>query len=205
MKSILSKLAKPFPESEISWRVGATNSDKTKGIALAYIDARNVMDRLDSVVGAENWQAEYPFPGCCRIGIFLNGQWVWKSNGAGETDVEGEKGQYSDAYKRAAVLWGIGRYLYALPNSWVELESVGKSHKIKNTPKLPKWALPGSHLSQDVVRDFVDQMTEALSKSDEHYVQQLWSEHTDADDKTFLWSHFSSQQRKFMKDIMKGE
>jgi len=65
----LKKLFDPFPPSQVSWRVGATNKDKTKGIALAYIDARDVMDRLDDVCGPENWQVEYPFPGCARIGI----------------------------------------------------------------------------------------------------------------------------------------
>ena len=158
--SIIEQLKAPFPEDKIHWRVGATTKDKTKGIGLAYIDARDLMDRLDEVVGAENWQAEYPFPGCCRIGIFmptgvtvqsqLDGSlreapaycWVWKSNGAGETDVEGEKGQYSDAFKRAGVLWGVARYLYDLPNTWVAIEPSGRSYKLSKRPTLPAWALP---------------------------------------------------------------
>jgi hypothetical protein len=159
----LSKLKEPFPADAIHWRVGATTKDKDKGIALAYLDARNVMERLDEVVGPENWQCEYPFAGCCRIGIYVppaplkkfadgsvelidrsgySDGWVWKSNGAGATDIEGEKGQYSDSFKRAAVLWGIGRYLYDLPNVWVPLEAKGRTHIIKTPPKLPAWALP---------------------------------------------------------------
>ena len=122
-ESIQAKLAAPFEVHQIHWRVGAMTQDKTKCIPLAYLDARNVMDRLDSVVGVENWQCRYPFAGCCDIAIRYDGEWVWKSNGAGESDIEAEKGQYSDAFKRAAVLWGIGRYLYDLPNTWVELEN----------------------------------------------------------------------------------
>jgi hypothetical protein len=140
-KNILELLKEPFDLKVISWRVGATNADKSKGIALAYIDARDVMKRLDEVMGLE-WQDEYPFPGCCRIGLKINGEWIWRSNGADETDVEGVKGQYSDAFKRAAVLWGIGRYLYYLPNTWVALKPQGKSFVLAETPQLPAWALP---------------------------------------------------------------
>lgn len=138
---ILAALKEPFDPKVVSWRVGATNGDKTKGIALAYIDARDVMKRLDDVMGAE-WQCRYPFEGCCEIGLRIGGEWVWRSNGAGETQVEAEKGQYSDAFKRAAVLWGIGRYLYYLPNVWADLKPQGKSYVLAAQPQLPSWALP---------------------------------------------------------------
>ena len=140
-KEIFDKLKEPFDPAVISWRVGATNGDKTKGIALAYIDARDVMKRLDDVFGLD-WQDRYPFVGCCEIGLKINGEWIWRANGAGETDVEGEKGQYSDAFKRAAVMWGIGRYLYYLPNSWVAIKPQGKSFVLAETPALPAWAIP---------------------------------------------------------------
>lgn len=128
-------LAAPFPPNIIHWRVGSTNGDKTKGLALAYIDARHVMQRLDDVCSPDGWQAIYDNAGngktCCRIGVCVNGNWVWKANGAGDTDVEADKGAFSDAFKRAAVLWGIGRYLYDLPATWVEIEQRGRSHVIK--------------------------------------------------------------------------
>lgn len=143
--SITDELKKPFNPSVVHWRVGSTNAKKlkvkpwqaSKGIALAYIDARDVMKRLDEVCG-DYWQVEYPFDGCCRIGIKIDNEWLWRSNGAGETQVEGEKGKFSDAFKRAAVLWGIGRYLYYLPNTWCDLNN----GKIANPPVLPNWALP---------------------------------------------------------------
>lgn len=140
-KEMLEALKAPFDPRLIHWRVGATTKDKDKGIALAYINARDVMKRLDDVCGL-NWQAEYPFEGCCRIGLKVDGEWIWRTNGAGETDVEGEKGRYSDAFKRAAVLWGIGRYLYYLPNVWVPLKAQGRTHVIAQTPQLPTWAMP---------------------------------------------------------------
>lgn len=130
---ILHKLSAHFPANAISWRCGPTNSDKTKGMALAYIDARDVMARLDEVCGPL-WQSEYvPMPNgtcCCRIGILVGNEWVWRSSGAvniadsekADAKEMAEKGSYSDAFKRAAVMWGIGRYLYDLPSPWVEID-----------------------------------------------------------------------------------
>ena len=131
---IFGRLKAPFHPDKVSWRVGATNKDKTKGMALAYIDARDVYERLDEVVGPANWQNRYPHAGtktCCDIALRIDGEWVWKSNGAGDSDHEAEKGAFSDGFKRAAVCWGIGRYLYDLDSPWVEIEAYGKSYKIK--------------------------------------------------------------------------
>lgn len=142
----IKELSKPFPRECISWRVGATNKEKTSAIALAYIDARDVMQRLDEVCGPQHWQALYPHANgktSCKIGIhaYAAGSpdegWVWKENGAGDSDVEADKGAFSDAFKRAAVLWGVGRYLYDVPNVWVDIVPYGKSYKIKN-PNDPK-------------------------------------------------------------------
>lgn len=140
-KAVFAALKEPFDPAIIHWRVGATTGDKSKGIALAYINARDAMKRLDDVMGLD-WQCRYPFEGCCEIGLKIGGEWVWRSNGAGETDIEGEKGRYSDAFKRAAVMWGVGRYLYYLPSVWVALKAQGRSHVIAQQPQLPPWALP---------------------------------------------------------------
>jgi hypothetical protein len=132
----LKDLHKPFPANEIEWRVGSTNSEKTRGLALAYLTARHVMERLDEVCGPENWQDRYEFHGSrtvCYLSIKIGDEWVTKADGAGDSDVEAEKGAISDALKRAAVKWGIGRYLYSLVSPWVELEAAGRSYRIKPT------------------------------------------------------------------------
>jgi len=119
-------LAAPFPPDRVSWRIGRMARDGGKGIALAYIDARDVMGRLDEVCGPAGWQCDYPHANgktVCRIGLRIGDDWVWKADGAGDSDIEAEKGALSDAFKRAAVRWGIGRYLYDIPSPWVAVEN----------------------------------------------------------------------------------
>lgn len=128
-------LASPFAPEVVSWRVGSTTQSKDKGLALAYIDARDVMERLDTVAGPANWSDRYEVHGTktiCYLSLRgADGGWITKADGAGDTDVEAEKGSMSDAFKRAAVKWGIGRYLYSLASPWVEIEARGKSYSIK--------------------------------------------------------------------------
>lgn len=122
-----------FPKDAINWRAQSMTKAGDKAMALAYIDARDVMDRLDSVVGSDSWQDRYEFSGSrtiCYLSINVDGQWITKADGAGDTDVEAEKGAISDAFKRAAVKWGIGRYLYALSTPWVPCESYDKGGKL---------------------------------------------------------------------------
>jgi hypothetical protein len=131
---MFTKLAAHFPREAVSWRAQSVTKDGTKAMALAYIDARDVMRRLDEVVGPSNWSDSYIAMGngtcICTLSIRLPNpantasyEWVSKSDGAGSTDVEAEKGQLSDAFKRAAVKWGIGRYLDDMPAPWVPCET----------------------------------------------------------------------------------
>ena len=117
----LKDLQKKIP---YKWKVQSYNFDKTKGQCVAYIDARDVQDLLDDVVGAENWQSDFKlvdnklFGG---IGIRINDAWVWKWDTGTESNIEEEKGQVSDAFKRSGVQWGIGRFLYGLDIVWVDI------------------------------------------------------------------------------------
>lgn len=143
--TIEQKLLMPFDVNKLSWRVGATTKDKTKGIPLAYIDARDVMNRLDEVVGVTGWKDSYQEVAgrmLCSLSIKIDGEWITKVDGAGDTHIEAEKGGISDAFKRAAVKFGVGRYLYSLPSQWVKLDSY---QKIEETPKLPAWAYPDNY------------------------------------------------------------
>ena len=143
--TMLKQLKDPFDPKFVKWRVGATDQAKTKGIALAYIDSREVMKRLDDVCGLGGWQSKYVAVDggfVCEISIKIDDEWITKSNAAGNTKVEPIKGGASDALKRAAATWGVGRYLYYLPNVWVSIKARGKSYVLAELPELPEWAKP---------------------------------------------------------------
>lgn len=134
-------LAAPFPPQSIHWRAQTLTKDGDKALALAYLDARDVMDRLDAVCGPENWKDSYVETAkgrtICTLEIRTGGEWIGKSDGSGDTDVEGDKGSISGALKRAAVKWGIGRYLYDLGNVWAPCESSEYGGKKKWKKWLP--------------------------------------------------------------------
>jgi hypothetical protein len=108
--TLLERLGRPFAVSQLKWRKGGGN------LNLVYITSRDVMRRLDEVCGTD-WQCRYSHVTdsgltCCEIGIKINDEWIFRASGAGETTIEGSKGTFTDAFKRAGVAWGIGRYLY---------------------------------------------------------------------------------------------
>ena len=127
----LKDLKKTIPHH---WRVQSFSKNKPMAQCIAYIDSRDVQNLLDEVVGQENWQDKYyEQKGMlfCSIGIRVGDDWVWKSDTGSESNMEAEKGHSSDAFKRAAVKWGIGRFLYDLPIHLV------KANEIKTNGNFP--------------------------------------------------------------------
>lgn len=139
-------LRAPFPFAALGWKPQATKGNRA--LAVAYIDARDVMDRLDEAVGTENWQDAYEFlPGgqvMCRLSVRIGGEWVTKADVGGESEQpdkgDREKAAVSDALKRAAVKFGIGRYLYSMPSQWCDYDPVKK--QFTQTPNVPAQFLP---------------------------------------------------------------
>jgi len=74
------------------------------------------MNRLDQAVGPENWRDDFRELSSgnvmCTIFVRVDGEWIGKSDIGTESDVEEDKGAFSDAFKRAGVKWGIARELY---------------------------------------------------------------------------------------------
>lgn len=121
----LKKLQKnvPFKFRLWNWIWEATQKGNRKiyekYFVLGYIDARDCMELLDEVVGIGNWQRDHKeidWKLYCGVWIFNDKDWVWKWDCWTESNTEKEKGESSDAFKRACVNWGIGRFLYTLPN-----------------------------------------------------------------------------------------
>ena len=126
------KLSDPFPKTVVHWRraFGSDSMRNNMVKVLAYLDARDVMERFDQVY-PDAWQCIHYDCGsgkmACKIGVMsvIKAEWVWRSDGAGETNIEAEKGAFSGAFKRAAVMWGVGRYLYDLKDVWVPCDPQG--------------------------------------------------------------------------------
>ena len=127
-------------EDELELRVGATNADKTMGLALAYVEARAIQARIDKVMGINNWKTRYrEINGgfICTLSLRRNGEWIAKEDGAQITDFESVKGGISSAFKRVAASgWNIGRYLYSVRNQWFPIKQRGKGDEFAVTPKI---------------------------------------------------------------------
>lgn len=113
----------------IRFRIQSHSKDKPSAMAVAYITSRDVMNHLDRYVGAMNWTSDYKmidgklYGG---IGIYNDkiNDYVWKWDCGTESKEDKEKGQASDAFKRAAVKWGVGRFLYEIPIQFVKTNKV---------------------------------------------------------------------------------
>src|SRR5262249_3341984 len=125
---ITQALAIPFEPSEVKFKPAVVSGNRA--LALAYVDARVIQDRLDEGLGGAGWQGEYEILTegwvVCKLRLRLGDEWITKMDvgGPSEQPVEGDrrKAAFSDALKRAAVKFGVGRYLYRLPSQWVDYD-----------------------------------------------------------------------------------
>lgn len=168
------RLKEYFPQEDLQFKIGATSGDKSKGIALAYINSSAVMDRLDEVLGAENWTKKHSWGEkgeiMCGISILFEYpdgslKWHTKWDAGVQPEFEPEKGGISDSLKRAANCWGIGRYLRKFPQMWLPIEKRGRNYYFKNTPKIPKEFVPNNSSSGNGSSSSSDNKTDSNSSS----------------------------------------
>lgn len=135
-QELIQKLTAPFEAQDVEWRIQQTTQDKSRGLAVAFITSRAIQKRLDETVGPFHWKTTFaPWhqigkgSQLCALSIYdeERKEWVTKTDGAENSDIEPVKGGLSDSFKRAAVQWGIGRYLYSLGAVWVDVEQKGKN------------------------------------------------------------------------------
>lgn len=169
---IMASLKAPFKPEDIEWKPQSATerNGQISVLVVPYLNARAIMDRLDEVCGPM-WKSEFEQMSLntakgtkqgfsCRLAIKIGEEWIARVDGAEVSDIESIKGGHSNALKRAAVQWGIGRYLYELPNFWVPLNKngsenvngdfkIGKEKKwIKgryDAPRLPTKFLPAGY------------------------------------------------------------
>lgn len=151
-KEAIERLARPFSLDQLKWRADGQPQNGMVYV-IPYLDARNVMDRLDEALGMENWHTTFEMllngtSASCTIHVKHAGIESFSKTdvGSASNDTVGNptrqdlvvKSAYSDALKRAAVHLGVGRYLYALSGVWVkDLRPL----KYPTVLDLPDWAL----------------------------------------------------------------
>ena len=146
VEALTQALSAPFDPREVKFKPAVVTGNRA--LALAYVDARVIQDRLDDVLGVSGWQDEYECMAdgsvVCRLHLRFGDEWITKMDvgGMSEQPDEGDrrKAAFSDALKRAAVKLGIGRYLYRLPTQWCDFDPHKK--QFTRTPTLPPSALP---------------------------------------------------------------
>src|SRR5262249_26540804 len=144
VKAITKALAEPVAQAEVKFKPAVVKNNKA--MALAYVDARVIQDRLDEVLGVEGWSDEYELlpdgSAVCRLRCKLGGEWLTKMDvgSPSEQPDAGDrvKAAFSDALKRAAVKFGVGRYLYRMPQQWVDYDPVRR--QFVRPPSLPDFA-----------------------------------------------------------------
>jgi hypothetical protein len=148
----LEDLKKEIP---FRWRVQSFSTRKAEAICIPYINARDAQDRLDEVCSPENWQNDFKGSGdqMGGVGIKINDEWVWKWDVGTESNIERDKGKASDAFKRACVHWGLGRFLYSIQPVKV------RANKIKVKGESSPWVC-------DLEGKYIFDITE--------YVNKIW-------------------------------
>ncbi|MHB1422110.1 MAG: Rad52/Rad22 family DNA repair protein [Gemmataceae bacterium] len=145
-KQLSLALTAPFPPDAVHWKPLAVKGNRA--LAAAYLDARAVMQRLDSVFGVGGWRDSYQLVNggsvVCTLSVKVDGEWIDKTDvgSPSEQPDDGDrlKAAFSDSLKRAACKLGVGRYLYKLPRQWVDYDTATK--QFVKAPQLPAWALP---------------------------------------------------------------
>lgn len=140
------KLNTPLSIQDIDFRIQSINKGGYATI-LAYKDARVDMNRLDAVIGVGFWQKKFEIINgnlYCSVGIYNKelAQWVWVQDVGTESMTEKEKGQASDAFKRACFNLGIGRELYDYPVIQVKLNAN------QENPKNGEWFIENDRVRQ---------------------------------------------------------
>lgn len=144
--TLIEKLAEPFAASDIFWRAGSKSGDKKRAMALPYADPRVYEDRLNTVCPGD-WSVQFRPWGETRLICELTIHGSSRSS-TGEFD-QTEKRAFAQgtvaeaqAFKRACVKFGLGRYLYDIPASWVSYDNA--KGQLLETPSLPKKFLPAA-------------------------------------------------------------
>jgi hypothetical protein len=149
--AVAALLAEPFPVSQLKWLPKTIKGDKA--LALPYISAADVQNRLDKSVGIAGWRDDYDVLPCgavvCTLSQLVGDAWIAKQDVGSPSEQPDEhdrvKAAFSDALKRAAAKWGVARYLRYLKPTWVAYDPIRKQIDLTKLPAFPAWAVPSAN------------------------------------------------------------
>lgn len=211
-KKIERALQQPFSQNDLEWRIQSSGDNNGNHWAriIAYVTNRAIQNRLDDTVGVFGWKNEFsPLPNSmgvgalCGISLKFDNEWITKYDGADNTIIEGTKGGISGSMKRAAVQFGIGRYLYDIESCYAECindatfktlkkhekdrydRATDKNKKVFywKAPTLDDKFLPKKHLTKatyDIIQELMeDTETDKKSLCEKYGVDDLKDLYTD--------------------------
>ena len=185
LNALFAQLTEPFDPSEIKWRVTHTTRDGSRGAVIAFADPRAYSDRLNQVFTPSGWTRTYEVNTVSSVTrikkdkliqtgkvlvtctVTIAGLGTHADSGEEWADEENAMtSAQAQAFKRACICFGLGRYLYNFAEMWVPLNQYRQPI---NLPPLPQWALPksgaidgkSSTRPSNVQRGPVDQKTTA--------------------------------------------
>jgi len=158
VSKLVLELEVPFAPDQVQWRVTNTTNDKKRGQVVPYADPRAYTDRLNVLFSPQGWTREYKIETMNNITRVKKGESIisgkvlvtctvtiiglWSHSGTGEEWADDDNGMTSadaQAFKRACSCFGLGRYFYDFPATWVDLD---QNRQPARTPMLSAWALP---------------------------------------------------------------
>lgn len=150
LAQILDALQEPFPSAYIEWKPQSVSKDGKRALAAAYVDARRYQERLDLVCPGWSSHIELAANGqVAKVAITIEGVTREDVGEASAEEANTVTTAVAQAFKRACAAFGLGRYLYFLPQQWCDYDA--EKRRIINPPTLPEWALPsGERLERQV-------------------------------------------------------
>jgi hypothetical protein len=160
LNALFAQLTEPFDPSEIKWRVTHTTRDGSRGAVIAFADPRAYSDRLNHVFTPSGWTRTYEVNTVSSVTRMKKDKLIQTGKvlvtctvtiaeigthaDSGEEWADEENAMTSaqaQAFKRACMCFGLGRYLYNFAEMWVPLN---QHRQPLHFPALPQWALPKS-------------------------------------------------------------
>jgi hypothetical protein len=196
-REILETLIRPFDPREVEVKIQAVNRDRTRAQVVAYVDARTVLDRLDEAVGPTGWSDSYEVLTNSTDGEgrrLVEVKCALTVLGVSKEDVgEGDslKAAFSDALKRAAVKFGVGRYLYRLPKVWANLDERGNIKDLEAVKRAlfggeadnaPPWEDKPPPKSAKSADSEESRPSGGVTEAQLRYIYKLWKEMGGGDD-----------------------